>query len=116
MKYHQARLLCMALKGSHQYLLFRFFLVGRYDVASAWSVQDIVLYDEKDIKDDGNRSETQFSRIACNAGPIPKVQAVQYELEVTEYSTRRIQQYVPDTPTFRRFPLMVQYSLGNILD
>eukprot|EP00537_Pseudo-nitzschia_pungens_P002194 CAMPEP_0172364248 /NCGR_PEP_ID=MMETSP1060-20121228/7425_1 /TAXON_ID=37318 /ORGANISM="Pseudo-nitzschia pungens, Strain cf. cingulata" /LENGTH=120 /DNA_ID=CAMNT_0013087207 /DNA_START=249 /DNA_END=607 /DNA_ORIENTATION=- len=75
-----------------------------------------MLDQENDIEHDGKRAQCQLSFVAGNAREVVQIGTIEYQLQITQHASRKVEQYVPNAPTDGRFSLHVQQNLRDVLD
>ena len=80
------------------------------------SVENIMLNQKHNVKQDTDSAQSQLGRVASYSSPIVHGVTVKNQLEIRQKTACEIQQNIPHGPPTGGFALEIQHHLRYILD
>lgn len=75
------------------------------------SIQNVVLHNKNDIKENGTKAQTKLGDISCNTGLIIQVGRIKNKLQVIENAAAKIQEKLPNRKAHGRLASIVQNGM-----
>jgi len=90
--------------------------IDNFIVGHTLAVENVVLKDEEDVEQNGEKAEAEFRRVAKNAVPVVVVVSLEEHLQNGEGAAGKVQENVANAPSIRAFPFVVHIRLRNVFD